>query len=466
MRARVVAIGGDRDAKAGIEDLSSGTRESSDCGGAEDPFLKSHDLNYRLLKMDNREFENYLTLLSGLLQIRGEQREAIARELQAHLEDRLDDLLARGMDRDEAVKLALSEFGDAAGLAANFSLLVRNRRRRWLVKMTSFSTAALVLLALGVVAIWPEHRPGPAPARAVAQNQGGQKDKGGGQPGVPGGAPAVNTVAAPTEGLLSEKLSQRMTAEFVETPLKDVLAFLSDHSDVQIFLNRKAIENEGLSLDDPVTINLKNVRLDMLLDLVLEQASSNGLTYVERDGILIVSTMSNLEGASEVRVYNCRDLLSDGFRADAAKGMPGVPGVGMPGMSGGVPGPAPGAGAMPPGGLGGPAGSAAPGSGGGAPPGMMAMGGLGGGGFGGGAGEAHPLTESQQRAESLKQLIQTAVKPSSWSEVGGIGTISEYNGLIVINHDAKTHKQVENVLRMLREAAGLEPGKALKAAKH
>ena len=120
--------------------------------------------------MDNREFDNYLTLLSSVLQLRGEQREAIAGELKAHLEDRLDDLLARGLDRDAAVKIALEEFGDAAGLANNFSLLVRNRRRRWLVKVTSFSTAALVLLALGLIAIWPEHRPGPGPARAIAQN--------------------------------------------------------------------------------------------------------------------------------------------------------------------------------------------------------------------------------------------------------------------------------------------------------
>jgi hypothetical protein len=400
--------------------------------------------------MDNREFENYLTLLSSLLQIRGEQREAIARELQAHLEDRLDDLLARGVDRDEAVKLALSEFGDAAGLAANFSLLVRNRRRRWLVKMTSFSTAALVLLALGVVAIWPEHRPGPAPARAIAQNEGGE-----GQPAVPGGAAkpakqgdAVRSGSPPAatgEGTLSDKLSHRLTAEFVETPLKEVLAYLADTGNVQIFLNRKAIENEGLALDSPITISLKNIRLDMLLDLVLEQASDSGLTYVERDGILIVSTMANLEGASEVRVYNCRDLLSMESPTKGGK-VGGMPGAAPPGSFG------PGDPAL------GPPGRATGMSGG-----AMMGEGMGGGGFGGG--EMGALTESQQRAESLKQLIQTAVKPSSWSEVGGIGTISEYNGLIVINHDAKTHKQVENVLKMLREAAGLEQGKTAKAAK-
>jgi len=333
------------------------------------------------------------------------------------------------------------------------------------VKVTSFSTAVLVLLALGVIAIWPEHRPGPAPARAVAQNAAqpaaAQNAPAAAQPG--GVAPADPAAPQAAEGALQDKLSRRITAEFVETPLPDVLQFLSDASDVQIFINRRAIESSGLTLNAPITVNLKSVRLDMLLDLVLEQVADGGLTYVDRDGILIVSTHENLEGASEVRVYNCRDLLApDGPRPDkvgrlvpAAPGIPGLPvQVGPPAATPATPGPASGLPVGP-----------------GGPPGMGGMGGGYGGGMGGfggegmGAGGMVPLTEAQQRAESLKRLLQTAVKPGSWSEAGGIGTISEYNGLIVINHDAKTHRQIENVLKMLREAANLDPGKTAKIPK-
>jgi hypothetical protein len=294
------------------------------------------------------------------------------------------------------------------------------------VKVTSFSTAVLVLLALAVFAIWPEHRPGPAPQPALAQAPEGV----GGKAADPADPKVSAKKVQPADSDLQEKLARRLTAEFVETPLPDVLQFLADMSDVQIFINRKAIENEGVPLDTPITINLKNVQLEMLLDLILEQASSDGgLTYVERDGILIVSTMANLEGASEVRVYNCRDLLSmvgpkNEKGAVAAEPAPAIGGFGG-GMGGLIP-----AGAI-------------------------------------GGGEAAPvaLSESEQRAEALKRLIQTAVKANSWSDVGGIGTISEYNGLIVINHDAKTHKQVDNVLQMLRDAAGLEPGRAAKILK-
>src|SRR5262245_12300720 len=138
--------------------------------------------------MTNNEFDNYLTLLSSLLQIRGEQREAIAKELRAHMEDRLDELLAQGIERDDAVRIALADFGDAAGLAADFSSLSRNRRRRWMMKVTSFSMAVLVLLTVGLIAIWPEHRPGPAPLPALAQ-QPAQQPGVGQPPNGPGPGP-------------------------------------------------------------------------------------------------------------------------------------------------------------------------------------------------------------------------------------------------------------------------------------
>jgi hypothetical protein len=411
--------------------------------------------------MNHQEFENYLTLLSSLLQLRGEQREAIAGELRAHLEDRLDELLARGIDRDEAVRLALEEFGDAAGLAANFSLLVRNRRRRWIVKMTSYTTAALVLLALGLMAIWPEHRPGPAPQRAVAQNPVQPidleaKDK----PAIPPfpeakSATKVTRSVVGGDNALEERLSRRLTVDFVDTPLSDVLGFLAETSEVQMFVNRRAFADEGLELDEQITISLRDVRLDLLLDLVLDQATSGGATYVERDGILIISTVAMLDGATEVRVYNCRDLLAlempktAGSAAAGAEGAGfGEMGMGAPGMMGG----APGGMAMPAGG--------------------MMGGGMGGGGMGDGMGgqgmpiggglPERPMTVEERRADTLSRLIMTAVKPDSWQDQGGYGTISSYNGLFVVNHNAKTHKQIENVLRMLREAAGIEQQKAAK----
>ncbi len=88
---------------------------------------------------------------------------------------------------------------------------------------------------------------------------------------------------------------------------------------------------------------------------------------------------------------------------------------------------------------------------------MGGGGGMGGmtGGMAGGMPGGQPMTDEEQRAARLMNLITTAIAPDTWTDMGGYGTISEYKGLIVINHNARTHKAVENVLMMLRESAKL-----------
>src|SRR6267142_4064683 len=119
--------------------------------------------------MSDGEFENYLTLLAGLLRLDGTQRRAIAEELRSHLEDRLDELVARGVSKEEAVRQALAEFGDAAGLAGQFVSISRNRKRRWLMRLTTFSVAATVLIAAGIAIFWPGRNAAPGVANAIAQ---------------------------------------------------------------------------------------------------------------------------------------------------------------------------------------------------------------------------------------------------------------------------------------------------------
>jgi hypothetical protein len=354
--------------------------------------------------MSDREFDNYLTLLAGLLRLDRKQQDAIAGELRTHLEDRLDDLLARGVARDEAVRQALAEFGDAAGLAAQFVSLSRNRKRRWLMRTASFSAAAVLLLAAGLITFWPGPNAGPGPAAVVAQSPEEPAKK------EPAAKPAAK---GPT---VSDKLDQRIDCEFVDTPLKDVLDFLADMSNIQIYINQKRLEEVGIATDIPVSKSLKQVRLSTLLDLILDEL---GLVYVEKDDLLVITTREDADVNTEVRVYDCRDLFAMpappvekkvAIEEAAAGGPPAMPGA-----------------------------------------------------FGGIAGEQGakiaPLSAHELRAQRLMNIITTAVEPMNWQEVGGFGTISEYNGLIVISQSARTHAKVEKVFDMLRQAAGLEKPK-------
>jgi len=441
--------------------------------------------------MSHLEFDTYLSLLCRLLRIAPQERERVAEEFRTHMEDRLDELLAKGMGREAAVKLALDEFGDAAGLAAQMASISQGRKKRWIMRISAFSFVGLAAAVLLAVALWPEGARVKAP-QVVAQTGDESPPAGGG--GVP--APTKGKPATSVE----EKLARRTDVDYPETPFKEVLLDLKDRMDLQIYVNAKAITAGEVSLDAPITINLKGVRLDMALDLILEQAGEGKLEYVERDGILIVSTSEALSGASEVKVYNCRDILAmtspvpsgGGMMMPGMPGLPGMPGgFGLPGAPGGIvpaerPSDDEGPKALPPGGSTPPktrtkgtpptSGAAAPaipwgvhaqfggggiaapaGGGMGMMPGMPGGVGMPSGGMGNG-GPAPPRTDEEIRAERLMHLITTAVKPDSWQDMGGFGTISEYKGLIVINHNARTHKEVEKVLTMLREAAGLPQG--------
>ena len=67
--------------------------------------------------MSEAEFDSYLSLMAKFLRLRSRQKDALADELRDHLESRLDELLAQGKTREQAVSIALEEFGDAAVLA-------------------------------------------------------------------------------------------------------------------------------------------------------------------------------------------------------------------------------------------------------------------------------------------------------------------------------------------------------------
>lgn len=389
--------------------------------------------------MSDREFDNYLALLTRLLRLRGKQQALLAAELRAHLEDRLEELLARGVSREEAVRRALEEFGDAAGLAGEFVSISRNKRRRWLMRVTTFSVAATVLLATGIAIFWPGRNAAPGVAAVVAQAPA--KDPFGKQEPA-AGAPQVEAPKAPDSQGLQERLNQRIDVDFVDLPLREVVHALRAKTDSKFYLDVKALETTGITPDSPVTFSMSQIRLSTLLDLMLRTLD---LTYLEKDDILIITTNEEAESALVIHVYDCRDLLameappgSDKFIPASAMRAGGggffaiEEQVASQATSGD--------------------GAQVPGSGG--TPGATSSG-LGGG-FGmGGQGTVEPVSEHDLRARKLMNIMTTNVDAQSWDEVGGPGSISEYNGLIVVTQTGQVHQKVERVLDMLREAAGI-----------
>jgi len=307
------------------------------------------------------------------------------------------------------------------------------------MRVMTFSVAAMLLVAAGLAIFWPGRSAGPGLAIVAAQDREEATAKEQPPQAVLAKAPA------PT---LADKLTERHNYEFVETPLKDVVQILRDQTGIQFVLNAKRMEEAGVNIDTTVTKNLEQVRLGTFLDLMLDDL---GLVYVERDDdLIIITTPEDAANTMEVRVYDCRDLLELATVAPALPGLAprtGARGGGGGGFFGAIP-------AAP---LAGPGLEILPQAGG--LGGGDAGGGDAGGGQAGGQG-AGVVTEHDLKADRLIQVVVTAVDPDSWTDAGGPGSISEFGGLIVISQSARTHKKIERVLDMLRQAAGLDVGKA------
>jgi len=137
--------------------------------------------------------------------------------------------------------------------------------------------------------------------------------------------------------------------------------------------------------------------------------------------------ITSLENTTEVAVYNCRDLLAPAadVQGDMASMMMGA-GEGSAEMyGGGIPGGMPGMGSMGP---------------------VMP-----------------PPTASDQH---LMRVIVNTVAPETWivagkpvSEKGGTGSIDAINGIIVIKHTREVHEEVQELLKLLREAQKPEENK-------
>ncbi len=254
--------------------------------------------------MSEQEFELYLSLLSRFLKLSPRQRTEIADELRDHLAARLEELAADGLPRAEAIRAALEEFGDAADLAEHFTQIARKRTRRLIMRFTVGTVAALAIGIFCVTAFWPAQAPLQMQPLIVAQQAP--------ETGTPTPAPASSAekFASERDRLRAEveKILDTATisANFVDTPLQEVLDFLADQNKVAILINRRSLEDAGFNIEELVNLQIGATPLRVVLELLLEPLE---LTYRVREGFVYVETEAENARHSEVRIYNCSDML-------------------------------------------------------------------------------------------------------------------------------------------------------------
>lgn len=102
-----------------------------------------------------------------------------------------------------------------------------------------------------------------------------------------------------------EQLNQPLDVEFFDTPLNDVINFIQESTGGNFIIFANDLGEEGLTIEEPVTISLSNVSLKTTLEMILNPI---GLTYVVDRDIVKITTWLKASEMWKTRVYPVADL--------------------------------------------------------------------------------------------------------------------------------------------------------------
>jgi hypothetical protein len=311
--------------------------------------------------MQGREFDAYLRLLSRFLRLGPRERASLERELRAHVAEALQDALSRGRPREQALAEILDDFGDAAALAARFGSI--NRKRRWMMRGT------LAAAALGFLAITMSHFSGEAKVQA----------------GLPDDGPARALKSVASDADAATRAFQRVAdVQFEDKPLSDVFAWFEETSSANVVVEWQSLEGAGVLRDAPVTLRLRGMTLEKLLEFTLASLGAHlDVDFAVTDNVVLISTRAAVAARHTVEVYDVRELLRAMLKH-----------------------------ATPP--------SAEP------------------------AGDA--VSKGGSAEAALVQLVQEMVAPNSWADAGGAASLRAFHGSLVVRNSAAAQRQIRKLL--------------------
>ena len=125
------------------------------------------------------------------------------------------------------------------------------------------------------------------------------------------GEPADKPIEIPpvdeaSHARLLAALAEKVKLDPVETQLVDVARFIVDQHRVPVVLNVQRLNEAGVTLDIPITKRLHGISLESALRLVLSDLE---LTYVLRDGAIVITTPEDAESQLSLVAYPVKDLV-------------------------------------------------------------------------------------------------------------------------------------------------------------
>ncbi len=126
-------------------------------------------------------------------------------------------------------------------------------------------------------------------------------------------APLAHAIMKKEEESMEEKILKALdkptNVEWQELALEDCLTFLAEFHGIPVWLDKSSLTDEGVALDQPITLKLSGVRLDSVLNLLLQPVQ---LEWVIQDEVLKITTHVWCEKHPEVQAHEIQDLIDAG----------------------------------------------------------------------------------------------------------------------------------------------------------
>jgi hypothetical protein len=110
----------------------------------------------------------------------------------------------------------------------------------------------------------------------------------------------------PIEEKIRRTLSAATTVNFDQNPFEDAIKFIADQHGINIVIDQKTLEDEGIDTAEPLTLKLDGISLRSVLKLLLEPLQ---LTYIIEDEVMKITTATNAGSKLSTRVYYVGDLV-------------------------------------------------------------------------------------------------------------------------------------------------------------
>ena len=113
------------------------------------------------------------------------------------------------------------------------------------------------------------------------------------------------------EQKIARALDKPTTVDFKDKPLEDCLTFLHEYHDVNIVVDKKTLSEEGVAIEDPQTLKVKEISFRSVLRLILEPLDLK--YFIENNAIQITTSTKFAERESQ-RSSEISKPAADGTR--------------------------------------------------------------------------------------------------------------------------------------------------------